>query len=129
MDIIELAPGVRPACCQRDAVTGQLLEAGIAINMENACKVLQMLPWAQGAAVRFIIVDGSGWIGACPATLVAGIDPKPSGFRSASARFQHRKRRIVSEQAVGCENVVAKPVVQGIEPPAGAAYPSSKGGE
>ena len=52
--------------------------------------------------------------------------PKVARFRAPAAGIEHRNWRIVGKEMVGSEDILAQPLVQGFEPPAGAADPAGQ---
>jgi hypothetical protein len=95
MHFIELAPGVSPTGRQHDARRDQLLEPGIAIDLQGALEPLQMHDRTLGSAIGAIEVDGRRRIGFAPRSIVAGINPQPAGLGAAAS---HWDRRVVGEQ-------------------------------
>lgn len=63
MDVVDLAPHMRPACHLvhgRDAVVSrlvQLVEAGIAVGVQEAAKALQLGLWMNALAVGRVAVQ------------------------------------------------------------------------
>jgi len=117
-----------PTGRERDLATGgQLLEPGIAIDMQDAAIAGKMGLRPFGLAIGFVKADRRWRFAARPAPLIAYVDPEVPGFRTATPRVEHRDRRVIGEQMIGVEDMASEAVVQGIEPPAGPADPSSQG--
>ena len=68
----------------------------------------------------------AGGAGPPPGPLVARVDPESSGPGAPAPRIEHRHGRVVGEEMVGGKGVAAQPLVQRIEPPAGAADPAGE---
>lgn len=118
---------MRPTGCERYALArSDALEPGIAIDVEHACKVLEMRDRTLGIPVRREQIDGSrrGWT--APPALLAGVDPQMPGLGLAASRIEHRNRRVVGEQMVAVEHVGGEPFMQRFEPPARTADPSGQ---
>ena len=98
MHFIELAPGVGPTGRQHDARRDQLLEPGIAIDLQGALEPLQMHDRTLGSAIGAIEVDGRRRIDPTPGPIIAGIDPQAAGLGAAASRIEHWDRRVVGEQ-------------------------------
>jgi hypothetical protein len=105
---------------------GQPLESGITIDMQDALEPFEMRDGTLCFAVRRKDVDCGGRRGSAPWSLIARIDPEPSRLGAAAARIEHRNRRIVGEEMIGGEHILAEPFMQGFEPPTGAADPIGK---
>ena len=58
--------------------------------------------------------------------LFARINPKSARFRAPAAGIEHRNWRIVGKEMIGSEDILAQPLVQGFQPPAGAADPAGQ---
>ena len=124
-DLIELAPRMRPARSKDDiALDGQPLEAGVAVDVENALEVLKMRHRALGLSVRREQIDSRRRLRSRPWSLLACIDPQASGLRASAARIEHRDGRVISKEMIGGKDVLAQPPVQSFKPPAGAADPA-----
>src|ERR1700733_9142555 len=109
MQIVELASRVGPARRQYDvARRGQPPEASIAVDLQHTTEVLEMSGRTLCLAIRTVEVDGGRRFGPGPGSIVARIDPQPTGFGAAAAGIEHRDRRVVSKQLgrskhMGCE--------------------------
>src|SRR5450432_4066079 len=72
-ELIEPAPNMRPAECQADVTAvGQLAVAGIAVDLKNALKALQMGDGPFGLAIGGVDVNDARWITAAPWPVVGG---------------------------------------------------------
>jgi hypothetical protein len=117
-----------PACGEHNvAFLRQLLEAGIAVDVEHALEVLQMGGRTLGSAVWREEINGCRRLRSAPAPLLAPIDPETSGLCPPTTGIEHGHRRVVSEQMIRGEYVLAQAFVQRLEPQAGAADPSGEG--
>ena len=127
-NLIELASCMGPAGGEHDvAPCRQPLEAGIAIDVQHSLEVFQMRRRPLRPPVRREDVDRRGRRRSAPWSLVTRIDPKPPGLRSSAARIEDRDWRVVGEQMIGGEHVLAQAIVQRLEPPARAADPAGEG--
>ena len=79
-----------------------------------------------GLAVRREQKTAAGGSGPPHGSLLARVNPKSSRLRAPSTRIEHRNGRIVGEQMVGSEHILAQALVQRLEPPAGAADPAGE---
>src|SRR5665213_2997502 len=124
MDLVELAPGVRPAGDSDDHPTFvDMLEAGIGISLERTPVELKVLArmfslavWREGEPH-----GGCSCIARWP--VIADISPEPSGLRLAVARREHRDRRVVGVQLAGGHNMIANSFNQWRQQFAGCAHP------
>jgi len=94
--------------------------------MEHALEVLQMGGRTLSSAVWREEINGGRRLRSAPAALLAGINPETSGLRPPTSGIEHRHRRVVGEQMVRSEHVLAQAFVQRLEPPAGTPDPSSE---
>lgn len=75
-NLVELAACVCPAGCEPNmTLGGQLLEPGIAIDMQGAAVADEMRSGPFGLAIRFIEADDRGRLGACPSALITCMHP------------------------------------------------------
>jgi hypothetical protein len=58
-----------------------------------------------------------------PGAIIDGVGPQASGLGPAAARVEHRQRRVVGEELGRGEDALEQALVQGLQPPAGAADP------
>ena len=79
-----------------------------------------------GFAIRRKQIDCSRRVRVRSTALVAGIDPKSPRLGSAATGIEHRNRRVIGKQMVGGEHVLAQPLMQCFQPPAGATNPSGE---
>ncbi len=86
-----------------------------------------MSGWSLGLAVGAVKVDGGRRIRPVPRAVVPRIDPEPPGLGSPAAGIEHRNGRVVGEQLGRREDLVGKPCLQRLQPPAGAADPACQG--
>ena len=116
-----------PTCSEHDvSFVRQGLEAGIAVDMEHTLEVRQMRSWPLSSAVWREQINRRRRLRSTPTALLSGIDPETSGLRPPASWIEHWHRRVVGEQMVRGEHVLAQAFVQCLEPPAGAANPSGK---
>src|SRR3569623_584724 len=101
MHVEELSSYLRPTGRFGDAVAGeQLVKPGIAVGMNNAAKLLQMIPGMLPLAVRRKEEQRCRWPLAGEGALVANIRPYSPGPGLAGPRRQDRLRRVVDVQYV-----------------------------
>ena len=96
--------------------------------MQHTLEVLQMGGWPLSSAVWREQIDGGWRLRPTPGPLLSGVNPETPGLRPPTSGIKHRHRRVVGEQMVRGEHVLAETPVQRLEPPAGAADPSSERG-
>src|SRR5579859_2758245 len=94
--------------------------------MEHALEVLQMGSRTLGSAVWSEEIDGGRRLRSAPAALLSSIDPEASCLRPPASGIEHRHRRVVGEQMIRGEHILAQAFVQRLEPPASAADPSGE---
>jgi hypothetical protein len=71
-DLVELAPGVRPAGGENDiSITGQPLESRVTINAQDTVEPFEMCHRTFGLAVRREQIDRSRRFGSAPRSLLA----------------------------------------------------------
>src|SRR5580765_6189000 len=98
MDVMKLAPCMRPARCFVDVLAIEVMEAGISIGLKSAMKCLQVLPRMFALAI-FGVGKPDRWSrGVTGRAVVAHIGPQPSCLRLTCAWRQHGNRLIVSVQ-------------------------------
>src|ERR1019366_6494878 len=127
MDLVELAPGVRPAGDFDDrSIFVEMLEASIGVSLERTAIVLQVLAWVLALTIRRVgePYGGGGRIARWP--VVADIGPEPSGLGPAVARREHRDRRVVGVQLAGGHDMIANSFNQRSQQFAGCAHPSGE---
>jgi len=72
---------MHPTGCQGDeAFDLQCLEAGIAVDLEDAAKALKMASWPGRRAIRRIEEHHGRWGGIPVGPVVTGIAPQPAGL-------------------------------------------------
>src|SRR5262249_7722683 len=126
-EFVEVAPRVRPTSGQDDiAAFLQPLEAGIAVNVQNAGELFQMRRRTFGLAIWREHIDSGRRRRSAPRSLIACVHPKPSGLGATATRIEHRNRRIVGKQMIRRKDICAEPLAQRVEPPAGAPNPSGE---
>ena len=82
---------------------------------------------ALGLAIGAVEVDRRRRIRSGPRSIIAGIDPQPPGLGAAAAGIEHRHRRIVGKELAATRRHAQQPLVQRLQPPAGAAHPVRQG--
>lgn len=97
LDVMELAPCVRPAGSQNDVALAVSC-SNIAIDMQHALEVLEMGQWTLGLTIRREHVDCRRRRLAIPAALVADVGPQPPGLGASAAGIKHRDRRVVGKR-------------------------------
>ncbi len=91
VNVVELPPRVGPAGGLDDVGLGvclgrvKLVEAGVAIRLQRALELGQVLPGVFALAVGTVEVDRPRRRRAAPRPIVAHIDPKPSRFGATPA--------------------------------------------
>src|SRR5215472_502671 len=127
LDFVKLASRMRPTCGKNDVtVRGQLLEAGIAIDVQKALEVFEVSRRPFGFAIGREHVDRRRRCRSSPTALIASVDPETPSLRSSSAGVEYRHRRVIGKEMIGGEHVFAQPLVQCVEPPACATDPSGQ---
>jgi len=105
----------------------QLLVSRIAIGLEKSAEAGEMRARSLALAVGRVEIGRCRRADALPAPVVAGVHPQPAGPGLAGARRQHRDRRVVGMDLVGCEYMRADVVDQRLEQPADLADPVRHG--
>src|ERR1700743_3846088 len=107
MDLVELAPCMRPAGCLIDMVTVEMMKTSIGIRLQSAGEVLQMLAWMFSLAVLRVGEPngGSGVVIGRP--VVAHVGPKPASLGLAVAGCENRQRGIVSMDLAAGKDMLA----------------------
>lgn len=112
-EFVEVAPRVCPTSGQDDiAASLQLLEAGIALDVQHAGEVLEMRRRTFALAIRREHEDRSGRCGSTPWPLVTRIDPEPACLGAATTRIEHWDWRVIRKQMIRRKDVGAKLFVQ-----------------
>lgn len=110
-DLIELASRVAPAGRQNNVlIGGELLEARICVDMQYTFEVGKMSCRTLSFAVRRKQIDRRRRLRPAPRPLFTCIDPKTRGLRPSSTGIEHRNGRVVGEQMIGSEHVLAQSV-------------------
>lgn len=105
MDIMQLAPGMRPAIGKLEGLSthalgfGQCIIAGIAINLQDAVKASQNVHRMAAMAPGGIGEDDGGRIGTTPAAIIAGQRPEVTSLGLAGLGGKHRCPGFIHEQA------------------------------
>ena len=95
VDVVELAPDVRPARSLRDAAALiQAAKPGIAVGLQHAAEPSQMRPRMLARTVRRVAVAHCRRRRAGIGPLVAQVCPEPAGGGLAGAGRQQRDRRV-----------------------------------
>jgi len=90
-DFVKLASRVCPTGREHDvAIAGQMLEARIAVDMQDTFEVRKVRYRAFGLAVRCEQIDRCRRFRSAPGPLVTGIDPQSPRLRSPSSRRRSR---------------------------------------
>ena len=109
------------------ALRRQLLESGIAINMQDTFEVCQMRYGPLSFPVRCEEINHCRRSRSAPWPFLAGIDPKASRLGAPTSRIKHRNGRVVGKEIIRCKYGCAELLVQGFQPPASPTHPSGKG--
>ena len=129
MDLVELAPGMRPARDFVDiAVFIELLEASVSVGLKRTLVELQVLPWVLALAIWRVgePYGRRGPIARRP--VIANIGPEPSGLGLAVAGREYRHWCVVGMQLAGSHDMIANRFDQWREQLAGCADPSGQRG-
>ena len=128
MDLVELAPRVRPASRFDDgSIFIELPEAGVGIGLEGSLVELQVLLRVFALAVGRV-GEPHGWRGlVARGPVVADIGPEPSGLGPAAPRIEHRNRGVVGVQGRSRADMIADRPGQGLEEEGQATHPLGQG--
>src|SRR6185312_15392971 len=99
--LVELASYVRPAECKADVVAapGKRSITAIAIDLQDAGKVLQVRFCAFALAILSIDIDDHRWIASAPRFIVACIGPDLAGLSPTASGIEHRCGGLVGKQS------------------------------
>src|SRR5205814_5969201 len=113
---------------QEDIATrGQLLEPGIAVDLQNAAESFEVRGWTLRLAIGTVEVDGRRRIGPGPGPIVARIDPQSASLGAAAAGIEHRDRRVVGKDLARSKHMSGKPRLERLQPPARTTHPVRQG--
>ena len=105
------------------AAVTQPLEAGIAVNLNDASESCQMSSRTLGSTIRTVEIDGRRWIGSIPGPIITRVNPEAAGLGATTAGIEHRDRGVVSEHRLRGDDMFGEPCLQRLQPPDGAANP------
>src|SRR5512144_2772025 len=111
MEVVELAPDVRPA--RHLDGDGRLpllrrvevVEPGITVRLQQAAERAEVRPRMLALAIWAVAVAYRRWRRSGARAVVAQVDPQPAGFGAAATGVEHRDRRIIGVQLVGGHDV------------------------
>lgn len=95
--------------------------------MNDALEVCQMGRGPLGLPIGAVEIKCCRRIASASRSIIAGVDPKPAGPGAATARIEHRHRRVVGEQCLSGADVLGETGLQRLQPPDGAANPIGEG--
>ena len=75
MDVVELAPHVRPAGSLLDLLAVELIEAGIGIGLQHAGEVRQVRSRPLTLAIRAVAEEHRRWLDAARRSIIAHVGP------------------------------------------------------
>ena len=128
MDLVELAPGMRPAGGLIDIVAIKMMKAGVGICLQSALEGLQMLAWMFALAILRVCEPYCGCSLFAGRSVIAHIGPEAAGFGLAVARREHRHGRIVGVQLAAGQNMLLNRVYERVKQIACSAYPAGQRG-
>ena len=127
IEVVEGPPHVGPAEGKAyriaSAISGQPLEPGISVDLENAVEPGQVSGGTGALAVLGIHVGCRGVRRAAPGPVIDRVAPKASCLGPAATGIEHRQRRVVGEQLGGRQHRADHQVVERRQPPAGPPDP------
>src|SRR5438128_3744869 len=118
MDVVELAPHMRPAgdlghgCGLPVRGLIERPETGIAVSLQEAVERGQVRARMLAPAIGRVAIDDRRWPLAPVGPFIPQIDPQPAGLGLAGARRQNRHRRVVRVQLLDRHDVVCESMVQ-----------------
>ena len=134
IDVMQLAPGMRPAMGQRQRrnahapVFGQGVISRVAIDLQDSVEARQDVHRMAAMAPGRIGEDNGGRITAAPTAVVAGQRPEVTGFGFAGTGVQHRGAGLVHEEPGRAFEVDQHPVDDRGEVEADLAAPGRQRG-
>lgn len=127
MDLVELAPCVRPAGDFDDrSAFVEMLEASIGVGLERTAVELQVLAWVLALAIGREGEPHGGCGRIARWSVVADVGPEPSGLGPAVARREHWNRRVVGMKLARGHDMIANSFNQRSQQFAGCAHPSGE---
>ena len=125
-NFVKFAPRVAPTCGKNNVLLfGELLEASIAVDMKNAFEVRKMCNRPLGLAIRRKQIDRGWRFRPTPRSLLAGVNPETSSLRPPTSWIEHRHRRVIGEQMIRGEHVLAQAFMQLSHQQAPPTHPAS----
>jgi hypothetical protein len=91
----------------------QLIEAGIAVGLQDAAEVAQVTSRMQPFAIRRVCEPHRRRIAAAGRSVIPNIGPQPTLFRGPPAGTQDRHRRVVGMEFVAVEHMPLQGIDQG----------------
>lgn len=117
-------PGWRARCLH--AV--EVVEAGIAVGMENAAELREVLPRVLALPIRAVEVAGRRWRRVAPGPAIADVSPEPSCLRLSPSRVEHGHRRVITMEAARREDMGPQRLDQRVHQCGRASHPVGHGG-
>jgi hypothetical protein len=128
MNVEEFAPHMRPATSLDDPTAGkQLIEAGVAISVDHAAKVLQMRLRMRALAIGRVEEQRGGGPRTGKRPLIADVSPQSAGLGLAGARRQDRNRGVVDVQIVAGQDVGSEGIDKRLQHRRGRSDPTGQG--
>src|ERR1700690_3741242 len=100
MNVVELAPYVRPAGCLLDLLAVELIEASIGIRLQHTSEVGQMRSRPLTFAIGAVAEEHGRRIDTSRRPIIAHIRPEPSLLGGATAGAQHWHRGVIAVDLV-----------------------------
>ena len=128
--LIELAAHVRPAEREADLLMtpGKRGVGAIDIDLQDACKALEMRLRSLGLAIGSVDIGYHWRITTAPWPVIAGIGPDLAGLGLLPPRLEHGRGGLVGKQPLGASQSVEDVVAQRAQIPCCPADPVCKGG-
>src|SRR5215472_6278995 len=106
MDLVELAPGVRPAPGFINVLAIKMVKTSEGVGLESALESLQVLPRMFALPIFRVCKPYSGSSRFAGRPVVAHIGPESAGFGLAVTGRKHGDRSIVGVQLATSENML-----------------------
>src|SRR5271156_606069 len=114
IQIVKLTPHMSPTRGLKDpAAFVKPVEAGIAIGLQDATVVFEMIRRMLAFAIRRISEPHRRWRFAASRAVIANVGPQAASLCFTVARFQHRYRHIVAVQFLRAEYILLQLIDQG----------------
>src|ERR1035438_4837111 len=115
MDVVKLAPRVRPASCFVDIIAVKVMKARISVGLESALEGLQMLAGMLALAVFRVCEPNCrrGLVASRP--VISHVGPETASPGLPTAGREHGYGRIVGVQLAAGEDMLLNRVHQGAQ--------------